>query len=77
MTLKDSYCSYSKFLRANRVAQTGNLVISSGFLIIWMDEREADSLSPFNSMEDDSVHGGKNLLTQRDIGDPQSPSEAP
>jgi hypothetical protein len=42
-----------------------------------MDEREADSLSPFNSMEDYSVHGGKKLLTQRDIGDPQSPSEAP
>jgi hypothetical protein len=36
-------CSYSKLLRVIRVAQTGNLVISSGFLIIWMDERVEDS----------------------------------
>jgi len=69
-------CSYSKLRRAIRVAQLGNLVISSGFLIIWMEgTRILDH--QLKSMDDDSMHDGKRHLAQRDIGDAQSPSQAP
>jgi hypothetical protein len=63
-----------KLLGAIRVAQTGNLVISSGFLITWTGGLEADLDHQLKSMDYDSMHDGKKQPDQRDIGDAQSPS---